>query len=489
MNLYHILDLSADKWASRLAIHCDKEAYTYKALKELVIELAREIQQKGVKRGAKVAIIIENPLEFVLVLFSLSYCACIPIPVYSKTGEKKINDIVEKYDINYLFTSFNIAMDKTNRVQYDIKYGAYKLKLFCNKVLTIDKSLSETELILLSSGTTSIPKAIMLSENNVFANICSISSYLNLSRHDNILVIKNMNHASSIVGEMLVGIYNGCTLYMTKDIPLIGNILKMIMKCKISVFFAVPTILKGMLEYKRLGEYNLETLRIINFYGAKMPQEDILLLCSRFQWCNIIYSYGLTEASPRVTYIEKKDLLDRLGSCGKAIENVKVQVINEFGELLPANKRGEIIVSGPNVMQGYYRDTELTNRVIKNNILYTKDIGYMDSDGYLYVCGRKDNMLVSAGKNIYPEEIEEVMVAVPGILEAFVVGNPQKDGTVVLVAYVVLKEDTVLDKKEIYRHCMKNLENYKIPKNIIIVEKFAKTVSGKIKREQAFIHK
>ena len=170
----------------------------------------------------------------------------------------------------------------------------------------IDNTIDNVELILFTSGTTSIPKAIMLSNDNIISNVLSISEYIKPSLNDKIFLIKNLSHSSSIIGELFVGIRSGCTIVMTKKLPITSTILKIMQKEKITIFFSIPTLLVGIIKYPKIGEYNFENLRIINFYGSKMSKENILKLIKIFPYSNIIYSYGLTEASPRVTYIEKK---------------------------------------------------------------------------------------------------------------------------------------------------------------------------------------
>lgn len=490
MALYNILLNATSKWSDKKALVCGSYSYTYFQLNDIVVNMGKQLQSNGMQKGSKVALVIDNPIDFIIGFMAVAYCEAIAIPIYSNTGKTKILNIIEKYDVNYLLMSHQLEMDSTDFNRYSIVFGDHSVDMYSNmKALDSNEVMKDINLILMSSGTTSLPKAIMLSYENVFSNVKAISHYLKLIAEDNILMIKNMNHASSVVGEMLVGLYNGCAIYMTTKLPTTGNILKMMEINDITVFFAVPTLLKGIIEDKRLAQYNLKKLRIINFYGAKMPQEDIVKLCKVFSKSNVIYSYGLTEASPRVTYIERNELLERPGSSGKTIENVQVQIMNSKGEILPPNVQGEITVTGPNVMVGYYRDLEMTKKIKRNSVLHTRDIGYLDEDGFLYVSGRNDNMLISAGKNIYPEEIEGVLTTIPGILEALVVGEKTENETVELIAYIVLIEGTILDIKSIYRNCKERMENYKIPKEVKIVDKFDKTVSGKIKRKQKFMSK
>lgn len=185
-----------------------------------------------------------------------------------------------------------------------------------------------------------------------------------------------------------------------------------------------------------------------------------------------------------MTYIEKKELVKRPASCGSPIKDVRIQIVNEKGkEILPFNK-GQVVVEGPNVMYGYYKNELRTQQVVKDGKLFTGDVGYVDEEGFLYITGRVDNMIISAGKNIYPEEIEGVITAFDDILESLVVAEKKKNETIELIAYVVVKESVQLDYGKLFSYCRDNMELYKIPREIIVVPELDKTPSGKIKRNQ-----
>lgn len=215
-----------------------------------------------------------------------------------------------------------------------------------------------------------------------------------------------------------------------------------------------------------------------------MNINDIKRLIQLFPNTNIIYSYGQTEASPRVTYIEKNNLIKHLGSCGKAIDGVAVDVVNSDCISCNTGEIGEIVVQGPNVMLGYYLNDEKTRMTVRNGKLYTGDYGYFDEEGFLYLIGRRDNMIISAGKNIYPEEIEGVIMNYPGVLEVLVIPKIKSDATCELYAYVVTKENTRIAKSSLFTFCKEHLELYKIPKDVYIVGELEKTSSGKIIRKQ-----
>ena len=438
-----------------------------------------KIYQK-IKWIRKVLLLVENPLEFVLTFFALDTLGAVVLPLYGQTGVNKVKEIISTYEINYFIQN---CRNQEYGFEYEIvNFDEETSACIYNCSNLVDTELENTELILFSSGTTSMPKAIMLSYNNVKSNVQAISAYLNLEIGDTILLMKNLSHSSSIVGELLVGLYNGCTIVLNDKLPRTASILKLLSENKVSVFFAVPTILKAIMDYKKLDSYDLSKLRIINFYGAPMYYKDILKLIDILPQTNLIYSYGQTEASPRVTYIEKEDLLHRPLSSGKAIEQVCVEIYNEKNQKVAPMEIGEITVVGPNVMLGYYRNEAKTLATIKGNRLFTGDLGYMDEEGFLYVTGRKDNMIISAGKNIYLEEIENVLMSHSDISEAVVVGKKEDNETCTIIAYVVLSHNSTFDLQAIYEFCRDNLENYKIPKEVIQVKSLEKTASGKIRR-------
>ncbi len=457
----------------------EKNRWSYFEFNEIVIEQAKKLKKYGVSKGSKVAIVLDNrPLEFVKMFFAIAYLDAIPFPIYTNSGEDKIVNIINYYEIDYALGCFRKIGELWN--VYD--FNSYSIVKTNNPVK--DDINPETNLVLFTSGTTSMPKAIMLSEKNLRTNVEGISEYLSLKKDDRIFILKNLNHSSTIVGEMMMGVFNGVDLYFTNKIYTINNVEKTIRDNKITVLFAVPTIIKSILEKGKTEDYS--SLRILNFYGGKLGEKDIKRLCNMMSNCEIVYSYGLTEAAPRVTYIKKKDQLTHLGSSGKCIRNVKLYIINDDAEL-PPGEIGQIVVEGDNVMLGYYKNPLKTAKTIIDGKLYTGDLGYKDKDGFLYVVGRNDNMFIYSGKNVYLEEIESTIMAYPGVLESLVTPMYNDDEIVGFKSYIVMKEKETFDYKNMFSYCLKNIELYKVPKEIVVVDEFEKTASGKIKRNQSFI--
>ena len=483
-NLSICAELGKHSASNEVAIVCGDTCLTYSELFHQVIKYAAAFEKAGIGKNAKVMLLTGDPVSFVINFLVLLHIGAVPMPFYAHTGKSRIQETIEKYDINF------VVSDNGETSVFEEAEG---LSIGDSRIYPIsdqiDQSLEDTVLILFSSGTTGLPKAIMLTEKNIISNIQGISAYLKIRTNESMLLIKNLNHSSTIIGEICVGLYNGCRIVFTRKLVTTKNICNLLEEEKINIFFAVPTILKDILVYREKHDVDFNELRCVNFYSAPISLEDLNRLLKVFEGVNFIYSYGQTEASPRVTYIERNDLVRKLKSSGKCIKDVSLRIADENGKSVCNGVNGEIVVSGPNVMKGYYRNEELTAKKIRNHELYTGDMGYLDEDGFLYVNGRNDNMIISAGKNIYPEEIEEVFASFPGVECAYVDAVAASNQTQKLRAYIVLHDKQNIDKHALSQHVKNHLENYKIPAEVFVVDQIGRTLNGKISRRQTFEEK
>ncbi len=497
-----LLEESVEKYRDKIAVSCDERDMTYGELYIRILELSEDLAAKGVKKGDHVALLLANSIEFILSFFAVTRCGGIIIPVYVNTGVNKLINIVNFYDIKFIISSKQYQ-DVYNAVTREVCLKMQSIFIVNADGITECITLAEAPqlqekiyessdcsnyedlaVILFSSGTTGIPKGVMLSNKNITSNAKAISSYLRLSSDDRVLLVKNINHASSITGEMLISLYNGCSLYLTGDLPTPSVILQLMGKKEITTFFAVPSILFTLVRHRDFKSCYFERLRILNFYGAGIGYSEIKMLHEKFPGVNLIYSYGLTEASPRVTYLDGEELLKKQGSSGKAIKDVELFIVDEFGNFQGPGSVGEIAVKGPNVMLGYYKNSKLTEKVLRDELLHTGDFGYRDEEGFLYVMGRKDNLIIQSGKNVYPEEIEKVLGSCHGIVEALVRGESDSFLGQKIAAYLVAEDECVPELREVLLYCRQNLEDYKVPREVHFVVGLEKNPNGKIVRNQ-----
>lgn len=471
--MYDYLRKAVQQFPEKIAIKYKDVELSYSELDDVIKKIADECFA-DIER-CNIGIVVNSPMLFTMSLMAVSYLGCVAVPIYAHTGKEKIKELVKQFSLEY------VIFEKGYDVLKCEESTTVLSDLIIHKEVSVGKNHSDKncEIILLTSGTTGAPKGIMLSRDNIKSNVEAIGDYLRLTLNDKIFMVKNMNHSSSIIGELLVGLDNMCTIVFNSKVLTASSMVNSICDNNITVFFAVPTILREIiLKHKQLNLEKIGHLRIINFYGAPMSSQDIDKLVELLPNCNLIYSYGLTEASPRVTYIMGSDLLKKAGSSGRPIKNVKIEISNKG-----IDNNGEIVVSGPNVMLGYYNDAEKTRKTIVDGKLYTGDYGYIDEDGYLYVQGRKDNMIISAGKNIYPEEIEQVLQTAEGVKEVLVRNISDDKGVEKFIAYIVT-DDIEPNMSSLFEVCKNRLENYKIPSKFVYVKELEKTPSGKIVRKQ-----
>ena len=471
--MYDYLRKAVQQFPEKIAIKYKDVELSYSELDDVIKKIADECFA-DIER-CNIGIVVNSPMLFTMSLMAVSYLGCVAVPIYAHTGKEKIKELVKQFSLEYVI--FEKGYDVLNCEESTTVLS----DLIIHKEVSVGKNHSDKncEIILLTSGTTGAPKGIMLSRDNIKSNVEAIGDYLRLTLNDKIFMVKNMNHSSSIIGELLVGLDNMCTIVFNSKVLTASSMVNSICDNNITVFFAVPTILREIiLKHKQLNLEKIGHLRIINFYGAPMSSQDIDKLVELLPNCNLIYSCGLTEASPRVTYIMGSDLLKKAGSSGRPIKNVKIEISNKG-----IDNNGEIVVSGPNVMLGYYNDAEKTRKTIVDGKLYTGDYGYIDEDGYLYVQGRKDNMIISAGKNIYPEEIEQVLQTAEGVKEVLVRNISDDKGVEKFIAYIVT-DDIEPNMSSLFEVCKNRLENYKIPSKFVYVKELEKTPSGKIVRKQ-----
>jgi len=326
----------------------------------------------------------------------------------------------------------------------------------------------------------------MLSHKNILTNIKANVVSLQLTENDYSLIALPMYFSYCNTAQFLSHLYLGSSMVIMDGIFLPNKFLGMVEKEKITNFFGVPSLLVTLLSYRGIHKYNISSLRAVFIGGGKIAVEKLKQLIELFKDIEFYHTYGLTEASPRVTTLTAKDAICHLGSIGKPIPGVQTEIIDECGVKAKAGKIGELIVKGDSIMKGYYKRPDITNETIKNGWLYTGDLATSDKEGFIYLVGRRKNIIINGGINIYPEEIEELLLCHQAVKEVCVSGEEDERFGEVPVARVVLQENimTIPTENDLINYCAENLAEYKIPSKIIFVEELNKTATGKIKRKK-----
>lgn len=335
--------------------------------------------------------------------------------------------------------------------------------------------------IIYTSGTTGKPKGVTLSHRNLAANVKSILTYLELSGADRALNVLPFyySYGNSVLHTHLAV---GGSLVLENSMMFPHKVMERLAAERATGFAGVPSTYALLLNRVRFQDYDLSSLRYMTQAGGAMPTTNIARLHAALPQVALFVMYGQTEATARLTYLPPARLEEKLGSAGRAIPGVTLEIRDEHGRPMPSGTVGEIYARGDNIMRGYWNDADTTAQVLRDGWLKTGDLARMDEDGFIFIEGRLSDMIKSGAHRINPKEIEEVIAEVDGVAEVAVVGVPDDILGQTIRAVIVPQPGAALVPRAIQAHCHKQLALYKIPKLIDFASELPKTASGKVKR-------
>lgn len=485
-NLFSLLYDSALREPKKPFVTENKIQWTYSDIYHKAINLAKRMSNCGIERGDRVLIYLDNSAEYIAAFFSISLINAIIVPINKNTTVDNFKYIVEDTAPKAIISN-NIFLRKLNNSinfenctkividsLYYIEENNYD-SLADN--LSTDDSLPA--LILYTSGTTKMPKGVTLTHKNLIANTKSTVQYLELTAEDSIVATINFcySYGNSL---LLTHTYAGGTIIIENRVSYPIKIIEELYTSKASGFSTVGSYINLMLKQAGLKDFHFEHLKYITFAGESTSFEDISKLSNMAPHIKIYVMYGQTEASPRLSYLEPYMLFKKAGSIGKGMPGVTLRVVTEEGNEVKPNEIGEIIAYGDNIMKGYWNNEEDTKSVIQDGWLYTGDLATLDEDGYIYVKGRKDDIIKYLGHRISPSEVEAVINSHEQVLESAVIGFDDGEGKKIK-AFIVPKTRSY-NIEDINLHVKKFLPPFKRPQIIEFVSELPRTTNGKIKR-------
>lgn len=339
--------------------------------------------------------------------------------------------------------------------------------------------------IIFTSGSTGKPKGVMISHKNLIANTRSIVSYLHLTSNDRMMVVLPFYYCYGL-SLLHTHLRSGGSIVLNNSFIFLGSIIRSLLDYKCTGFAGVPSHFQILL--RKTNEFKnsiFPDLRYVTQAGGKLAPLFIDEFRSNFPEIKFYVMYGQTEATARLSYLPPEFYDQKKGSIGRGIPDVVLKVVNEDGSEIMPGETGEVIAHGENIMTGYYKDEESTNEVLKNGWLYTGDLGTVDTDGYIYLTGRRKEIIKVGGKRISPKEIEAIILEIPEVVDCSVEGISDDLLGEIIKATVVVSSSSGISVNEdfIRQHCFSKLASFKVPQIIAITDQLKISSSGKKVKE------
>ena len=356
------------------------------------------------------------------------------------------------------------------------RYGDLKEAPFCSECEALPLP-PPAAVILYTSGSTGTPKGVMLSEENLLSNIKDISSYFPIGSNDTILISRPLYHSSVLTGEFLVALCSGAKIVFSSEPFQPLNMFSLVKKHRVTILGNTPTLLSTLSRFIRKGTEH--SVRLLSVSGECMTEGMAKTIRNAFPNAEIYCGYGLSEASPRVAYLPAQ-LFDQFPtSAGVPLPCVSLKIVDEHGKAVELGEIGELVMKGPNVMKGYFRDPKRTQTALKNGWLHTGDLAYIGPKGMLYIKGRKDDMIIRAGMNIYPAEVENLLSSDSRVKDVLVYGYSKGDTQEVGMKI----SGDFLDVKEVMELCRRRLSNFQLPSKVELIDNTEVFLGGKKRRK------
>ena len=514
---------SAQRYPSQVATMFLGSRLTYRQLKAQVDHLAGQLHAMGVRKGDRVAIMLPNCPQTVIAYYatlSLGAVTVLTSPLYverelehqwAESGVEtvfvldllwpRMEGLRRKLPLkrvivtgvqDYLPFPKNVLFPFRARSQgkwakVPAGNGVFQFKRLVRRGPApppADLSPDDLACLQYTGGTTGLPKGAMLTHRNLVASVSQIRAFL-LQGHedaqDRAIAILPLFHVYGMNGVMNLGVHLAATLILLPRLD-IKSLVDVIGTQRPTFFLGVPALYVAVNSYPGIDQMDLTSIKMCFSGGAPLPVDVIESFEAR-TGARIAEAYGMTEASS-VTHVNPRRGVRKFGSVGIPIVGTDSKIVDlETGAReLSTGEAGELLVSGPQVMAGYWNQSDETEQVLKDGWLYTGDIATIDEDGYFYIVDRKKDMILTAGFNVYPREVEEVLYQHPKVLEAAVIGLPDKVRGEKVTAYVVLKDDETATPQEIRTFCRERLAHYKEPRAVHFRDELPKSMAGKVLR-------
>jgi len=490
MTLLHHLALSwAERDPDRAAVVHGEGTVSFGALMLRARRLAAGLHRIGVRPGDRVLIVADHAPWYVEACLAVLQAGAVVVPTCADVRPDPLRWQLDHTEAAAIILRNGDRTHVTGARRVVVAgmpgdgpggevVGTDELIAAGGDLKTADVSDRELAAIFYTSGTTGRPKGVMLSHRNLVANVRSIVSYLGLGPGDRAAMALPFQYVygNSVLHTHLAA---GGSIALVGSLVFPGKILRDVQKFRCT---NLPAVASGLSKLLDAGLSEHHGLRFVTHAGGPIPTALLQRARGLLRSTRIVLMYGQTEAAARLTWLPPEELDRRVGSAGKPIPGVTLRVVDDHGRALPPGVVGEVIAAGDNIMAGYWKDPAETARALGPLGLRTGDLGRLDEDGYLYLVGRRSEMIKSGGHRIGPREIEEVVESLPGVSQCGVVGVPDATLDETIVAFVVPVAGSGINERAVLAQCLERLPRYKLPSSVRFIEELPRTSVGKLDR-------
>jgi len=495
MKLIDLLKNSAQNEPQTTAVKSEETNLTYRQLLTYVNRTAEHLKSIVARKGANIAIILGNCPEFFIAFFAVSAADATVLPLSPAMTTYESLFFLKRADVSIVLTNekySRLLLNDKNR-QKTKNLTIINIKYFRNSILKIrteakaqcpiNKQTENVALMVHTSGTTGKPKLVMLTDSQLISNMFLYSSLMNFKQKNIVYCSLLLHHIYCICAQLLTHIYRTDTFILRNKPFFIKEFINQVHDNNVTITAFVPYMAILLAEVKNQKK-KLQSLKYVTLSGAKTPKATYETLTKKFPHINFINTYGMSEAGSRIAIAAPFPKNFPVESVGKPMPGVDVRIVDDNHNLLPPNTTGQIQVRSSGVAKGYYKQPKLTEKTIKNNWLNTGDIGKLDKKQNLFIIGRKKDIIISGANNLYPSEIEQILIEHPAVSQAVVV--PKKDQRLqeIPVAFIVTKSHKNIETHELIAFCRKKLSTFKIPRLIKTIRKIPKLDTSKINRKK-----
>ena len=484
INLSSFIAFHARRTPARCALKYRGEDISYAAFDHRVRRVAGWLASRGIGADDVVAVLMKNSAAFLELVFAASHIGAVFLPINYRLSADEVGYIVGNSGARLLIADEElaaIAAGDAPVVLLDETAQASAAHLAPDVATPPMHPRQPRDLMRLmyTSGTTDRPKGVMITYENMYWKSADQTLVLGLNADTRLLVVGPLYHVGALDLPGIAVLWHGGLISTQRDFEP-GQALAAIEGERLNAAWFAPIMTTALLTYPDRHRYDVSSLQWAIGGGEKTPEARIRAFSEFFKGARYIDAYGLTETVGGDTFMEAGREIEKIGSTGRAIAHVEIEIRDDRGNPLAPGEDGEICLRGPKVTQGYWKDPDKTAAAFFGDWFRTGDVGHLDADGFLYLTDRKKDMIISGGENIASSEVERVIYELPQVREVAVVGMPDARWGEKPVAVVVLAENAALDLSSLATHCRSRLAGFKVPRELVIRDSLPRNPSGKV---------